>query len=1003
MPKIYKVLTSIFVLFFLFQTKAFAQLSNTPPAFESGDWNMIFEDNFSGSSVDLGVWEPSWFSGNNTSVAVNDSELSCYDPDNLTVSGGTLKINAEANTDPNCLLRPAAGGTQAPYKSGLINSRNTFNFAYGYIEARIYTPGTGNEINNWPAFWTNGYSWPTQGEIDIFEGLSGNPCTYYHYNNGGHQSTGQCHSVADAPGWHIYSMKWTPTSIEYYRDGTLLFTVSQFITNYEHYIVANYGIRNTYTKTVPATMEVDYIRVWQTPVTVTIEQASGQSDPTNSSPISFDVEFSESVTGFTAADVYVTTTAGPVSVNVSGSGANYTVEVSGMSEYGYVTADILEGTVSTTDGNTNAASTSTDNTVLYNGGSANQDPDAQIDAETLPDYINTLTPTITGTAIDTDGIVIDVQYQINSTSGTWLAATPTDGNFNSNDEDFYFNPAGLSEGSNFVYARAQDDDLTYGRNPPYEVELIIDLEDPTAPGTPSTTTPTSDNTPTWTWATSSDNYTLDDTDPYQVQWCQQSDFSGCSSNTAYSATNSYTHGTSLSTGTWYFSVRAQDEAGNFSSYSSNGSVTIVAGDISLLLIDTPDSYTNAATPTITGQAITTTASIQTVEYQVDSTSGSWTTCTAQDGTYDEQTEEFSCTTSTLLEGEHTIYVRAQNNENTYSTNSQATFTVDTTAPTKPGLPTSDSTNNFPTWNWTESTDENGLASPAYQIQWSTDINFVEDVSSDTANSNTYTHLVELSSIQNTYLRIYAIDVAGNFSEYSDLMEWVPYGDDEIENNEQNKESNEKSNEKKYKRRKVVNGDMQMNKINNVPLYTSINADSVAWIDFYSLDLKPTFAGTGPEGMKIRVSYWPNETLCETFVEDDGKWACQSEDELAVKRHRIDIQYGSRLVQPFNLYVGTTIPYLQGSNTLEVNTSSLDSILNSNKNNEEALGNELNEKISPVNGARENEILTANYREISYSPRKLWIFIILPALTTSIVFTVLKVHLAQSKKIINNLY
>ncbi len=40
-----------------------------------------------------------------------------------------------------------------------------------------------------------------------------------------------------------------------------------------------------------------------TPPTVTINQAAGQADPTNASPINFTVVFSEPVTGFATGDV----------------------------------------------------------------------------------------------------------------------------------------------------------------------------------------------------------------------------------------------------------------------------------------------------------------------------------------------------------------------------------------------------------------------------------------------------------------------------------------------------------------------------------------------------------------------------------------------------------------------------------------------------------------------------------------------------------------------------
>jgi hypothetical protein len=65
--------------------------------------------------------------------------------------------------------------------------------------------------------------------------------------------------------------------------------------------------------------------------TVTINQASGQADPTSTSPIRFTVVFSASVTGFATGDVTISGTAGGTkAAAVSGSGTTYTVSVTGM-------------------------------------------------------------------------------------------------------------------------------------------------------------------------------------------------------------------------------------------------------------------------------------------------------------------------------------------------------------------------------------------------------------------------------------------------------------------------------------------------------------------------------------------------------------------------------------------------------------------------------------------------------------------------------------------------
>jgi hypothetical protein len=110
----------------------------------------------------------------------------------------------------------------------------------------------------------------------------------------------------------------------------------------------------------------EYAVVDTTPPTVTINQASGQSDPTGSSPINFTVVFSEAVTGFASGNVALGGTAGATGKSVTGSGTTYNVAVSGMTQSGTVTATIPAGAAQDGAGNPSLASTSSDNSVTYN-------------------------------------------------------------------------------------------------------------------------------------------------------------------------------------------------------------------------------------------------------------------------------------------------------------------------------------------------------------------------------------------------------------------------------------------------------------------------------------------------------------------------------------------------------------------------------------------------------------------------------------------------------------
>ncbi len=103
--------------------------------------------------------------------------------------------------------------------------------------------------------------------------------------------------------------------------------------------------------------------------TVTIDQAIGQADPTTTQPVNFSVEFSENVTDFTDDSVTLVASSGETLVGVvTGSGRSYNVAVSGATTSTIITATIAENAVHDVSGNGNAASTSTDNTVIWEDG-----------------------------------------------------------------------------------------------------------------------------------------------------------------------------------------------------------------------------------------------------------------------------------------------------------------------------------------------------------------------------------------------------------------------------------------------------------------------------------------------------------------------------------------------------------------------------------------------------------------------------------------------------------
>jgi fibronectin type 3 domain-containing protein len=99
--------------------------------------------------------------------------------------------------------------------------------------------------------------------------------------------------------------------------------------------------------------------------TATVDQAVAQADPTTTSPINFTVVFSEPVNDFAGDDVTLSGTAGATTATVTGSGTTYNVAVSGMNAAGTVIASLGADVAQDNVGNGNATSTSSDNSVSY--------------------------------------------------------------------------------------------------------------------------------------------------------------------------------------------------------------------------------------------------------------------------------------------------------------------------------------------------------------------------------------------------------------------------------------------------------------------------------------------------------------------------------------------------------------------------------------------------------------------------------------------------------------
>ena len=248
--------TAVIVAALIILGLAACTTSNTllPTGNVSAPWQLRFDAEFNSGSLDTADWSTGWLTQGITQP-VNPDELDCYDPANVTVSDGALLLSLTRHPE-------SCGGAERSYASGMVNSAGKFEFTYGLMEARIWLPGKGNQISNWPQFWADSHNWPEDGEIDVVESLNGQACWHFHYSGG---NPGSCVSGMFAGGWHTFGADWEPESITYYYDGRVVGAIRSRTTSAPMYLILNYTIANEQggPVQVPETMRVNYVRVWQ--------------------------------------------------------------------------------------------------------------------------------------------------------------------------------------------------------------------------------------------------------------------------------------------------------------------------------------------------------------------------------------------------------------------------------------------------------------------------------------------------------------------------------------------------------------------------------------------------------------------------------------------------------------------------------------------------------------------------------------------------------------------
>ena len=240
----------------------------------------VWKDEFDADKLNRDDWnvelhDPGW---------VNEEWQAYVDTDeNIYIKDGKLVLKPIKSKD--------AEGNDV-YTSGRVNTQNKHDFTYGIFEARVKVPKGKGYL---PAFWLmstdeNVYGqWPRCGEVDIMEIHGSETTTNYgtiHYGEPHAQSQGmfKLDDASYAEEYHTFAVEWLPGKINWFVDGKLYHSESDWYSKTEgqgtitypapfdqpFYIILNLAVGGSWvgypddtTDFEKEAYEIDYVKVYQ--------------------------------------------------------------------------------------------------------------------------------------------------------------------------------------------------------------------------------------------------------------------------------------------------------------------------------------------------------------------------------------------------------------------------------------------------------------------------------------------------------------------------------------------------------------------------------------------------------------------------------------------------------------------------------------------------------------------------------------------------------------------
>lgn len=227
-------------------------------------WKLVFNPNFSGSTLDTSTWDTCywWEVGTGGCTNPGNDEQEWYLSSQVQVHDGILELTAKREATPGL----SASDLPITYtcRSGMVTSAAGFSFKYGFVQI-VSTIPFGSGL--WPALWLHVDSEAVTPEIDIMEHWASDPYakSYLHPLTGARQG-GVVYTDADlGQSYHVFSLYWTPTRLSYFMDGHMVLTTTTDVPQEKMYFIMDLADTSAAAGTCNGTMRIKSVKVWQPP------------------------------------------------------------------------------------------------------------------------------------------------------------------------------------------------------------------------------------------------------------------------------------------------------------------------------------------------------------------------------------------------------------------------------------------------------------------------------------------------------------------------------------------------------------------------------------------------------------------------------------------------------------------------------------------------------------------------------------------------------------------